>query len=284
MFKIFVSDKNNFTLICKIIASLDGNPFFKEFYYLDKLSSTQDYACKIKKMRKKIYPSVVICNTQFRGRGRKGNYWSSNHGGIWMSIMFETDLKIENLFIFVMICAVCICETIEKETDLRAQLKWPNDIFIRGKKNAGFIVDVEPLGDKYCIIIGIGINTNNDLRTTINEIHDKDSLHYGITTLKEELNDVQVSNDKLISRLLNNLNVFFIGIESGSIDYNIIFELYKKRIMESKNHLNYAFRNSEDKEFEGEIIGLSFNGSLFVKDLQQNRTIHISSSYSVNLK
>jgi BirA family biotin operon repressor/biotin-[acetyl-CoA-carboxylase] ligase len=198
--------------------------------------------------------------------------------------MFETDLKIENLFIFVMICAVCICETIETETDLRAQLKWPNDIFIRGKKIAGFIVDVEPLSDKNCIIIGIGINANNDLRTTINEIHDKDSLNYDITTLKEELNDVQVSNDKFISKLLNNLNVFFLDIVSNSIDYNIIFELYKKRIMESKNHLNYTFRNSEDKEFEGVIIDLSFNGSLLVKDLRQNQTVHISSSYSVNLK
>ncbi|MGN6349309.1 MAG: hypothetical protein ACTHLL_06135, partial [Candidatus Nitrosocosmicus sp.] len=95
---------------------------------------------------------------------------------------------------------------------------------------------------------------------------------------------VQVSNDKLISRLLNNLNVFFLDIVSGSSDYNIIFELYKKRIMGSKNHLNYAFKNSEDKEFEGEIIDLSFNGSLLVNDLKQNQTIHISSSYSVNLK
>ena len=72
--------------------------------------------------------------------------------GIWMSLILETDLKVEKLFIFVMISAICICETIEKETVLKPDLKWPNDIFINGKKIAGILLDVETdLNDKNII-------------------------------------------------------------------------------------------------------------------------------------
>ncbi len=42
-----------------------------------------------------------------------------------------------------MISAICICETIEKETQLKPDLKWPNDIFIDGKKIAGILIDIE---------------------------------------------------------------------------------------------------------------------------------------------
>ena len=61
-----------------------------------------------------------------------------------MSLILETGLKMENLYSLVMISAVCICETIEKETaGLKPDIKWPNDIFINGKKVAGVLLDVD---------------------------------------------------------------------------------------------------------------------------------------------
>lgn len=281
--KIYVSKKDDIHFINDVVKSLNHNTIFKEFYYFNRLSSTQDYAYKIIKMKKNISPSVIICKTQSRGRGRTGNRWSSKIGGIWMSIIIETDLEIQILFIFVMICAICICETIETETNLTTQLKWPNDIFINGKKIAGFLIDIEALDGKYCIINGIGINTNNDLPSTILEIQHNDPLSYDITTLKKELNDLEIPNNTFLSKLLNNLDVFFSGILSHSFDYGTIFNAYKKRILESKKKLNYVFKKENDKEFDGEIIDLYFDGSLLVKDIQQNKMIQISSAYSVNL-
>jgi BirA family biotin operon repressor/biotin-[acetyl-CoA-carboxylase] ligase len=284
MLKIFVSEKVEVKFICDVIKSLNKDTIFKEFYYFNKLASTQGCAHKIIKTKRKIYPSIIICKTQSRGRGRKGNYWHSAEGGIWMSIILETDYRIEFLFIFIMVCAICIIDTIESETPLKAQLKWPNDIFINGKKIAGLLIDVEPTDDRYCVINGIGINTNNDLDSTVIEIKDGHPSYYGITTLKKELNNLEISNEIFLSKLLNNLSVFFMGIVSHSIDFQSIFRSYKKRIMESKDNLVYVFKKDDNRDFDGEIIDLFSDGSLLVRDIKQNKTIQLYSSYNVNLK
>ena len=168
MWKIYLSKKKNIKYISDLINLIKNDSIFKEFYYFDRLTSTQDFAFRIIKRKKIIHPSVILCNVQTIGKGRNGNIWSSKKGGIWMSLILETDMKVEKLFIFMMISSICICETIEQKTDLKPDLKWPNDIFINGKKIAGILLDVETdLNDKNIIIIGMGINTNNDLNSTL---------------------------------------------------------------------------------------------------------------------
>ena len=169
MWKIHLSKKKNIIHISNLLNLLKTDSIFKEFYYFDTLPSTQDFAFKLIKRKNIISPSVIICNIQTNGKGRKGTRWASPKGGIWISLILESNLKIEKLFIFVMISAICICETIEKETHLKTDLKWPNDIFVNGKKIAGILLDIEAnIDDKNnTIILGIGINTNNDIDSTV---------------------------------------------------------------------------------------------------------------------
>ena len=79
--------------------------FLKIFTISIRLPSTQDFALNLLKRKKKINPSVIICSLQTCGKGRKGSTWYSPKGGIWMSLILETGLKIENLYFFVMISA-----------------------------------------------------------------------------------------------------------------------------------------------------------------------------------
>ena len=50
------------SFISDIIESSSNNFIFKEFYYFDKLPSTQDFALNLLKEKKQINPSVIICN------------------------------------------------------------------------------------------------------------------------------------------------------------------------------------------------------------------------------
>jgi len=201
-----------------------------------------------------------------------------------MSVILEANLKVELLFIFVMVSAICICKTIEKETKLKTELKWPNDIFIDGKKIAGVLIDIETsMNNKYYIIIGMGINTNNDLDSTLLDIQKIEQCNYSITTLKKELNNVEISNNFFLSKLLDNLNFFLLEIIKDSFNYQSIFKLYKEKILNSKDKLNYTFNNNGNR-FDGEIIDIDPTGSLLVKDRQKNKIIQISSAYSINLK
>ncbi|HZH38801.1 MAG TPA: biotin--[acetyl-CoA-carboxylase] ligase, partial [Bacillales bacterium] len=258
---------------------------FNDFYYFHRISSTQDFAFKIIQRKKKIRPSVIICNIQSSGKGRKGNLWSSPKGGIWVSIVLETILKLEDLFLFAMVCAICICETIEKKTHLKPKVKWPNDIFVNGKKLAGILLDVQATTDdcKNRVIIGMGINTNNDLNLTKSKIQRDHRYYYQITTLKDEVNEPAISNVHILSSLLNSLSFYLSKIDRDDLVKELVQKNYQQRIMESKNHLNYSF-NVDDMEFDGEIVDVDVDGSLLVKDIQQQKIISISSANSVNLK
>jgi BirA family transcriptional regulator, biotin operon repressor / biotin---[acetyl-CoA-carboxylase] ligase len=291
LWKIFVSRKKNISFVSDIIESSSNNFIFKNFYYFDKLPSTQDFALNLLKRKKKIDPSIIICSLQTCGKGRKGSTWYSPKGGIWMSLILETGLKIENLYFFVMISAICICETIEKETvGLKPDIKWPNDIFINGKKVAGVLLDVEtgPDDNTNRVVLGIGINTNNDINSTTVEIKKNNTAvsailpHYEITTLKKEFNGVEISKISFVSRLLNSLNIYLSKIiNSKSFLDDYIVRSYKERIMTSKNYLPYSFKNENNVEFEGKIIDVSDDGSLLVRDIQQKKILRLSSSNNV---
>ena len=281
MWTILASKKDNILFISKLIGSLKQNSIFKEFYYFDRMTSTQDYAINLIRRKKNINPSIILCNSQTKGRGRKGDLWSSQFGGIWMSVILEANLNLEHLFIFAMVSAICISKTIEKETKLKPDLKWPNDILINGKKIAGILIDIETSVNNKCgIIIGIGINTNNDLDSTLLEIQRMEQCNYSVTTLKKELNNIEISNNFFLSKLIDNLNFFFIEIKKNTFNYQSILETYKEKIMNSKDKIKYTFYDNGNR-FDGEIIDIEPNGSLLVKDRQKNKIIQLSSTYNI---
>jgi BirA family biotin operon repressor/biotin-[acetyl-CoA-carboxylase] ligase len=288
LWKIYSTKKNHIKFISQIIDLSRKDFIFKDFYYFSKLYSTQDFAFKISKRKKKINPSVILSDIQTTGKGRKGNMWSSPKGGLWMSLILETKLKVENLFFFIMISAICICETIEKETNLKPDLKWPNDIFLNGKKIAGILLDIDTDIDKGInrIILGIGINTNNDLNLTLNKIKKNNSLDYPITTLENELkNEANIPNVHFLSTLLNNLNTYLLKINSNSFlpDENILNN-YRERIVNSKNNLHYSFKTNDNISFEGELIDVIKDGTILVNDVQQKKIIKIFSVNNISIK
>ena len=211
-----------------------------------------------------------------------------------MSLILETGLKMENLYSLVMISAVCICETIERETaGLKPDIKWPNDIFINGKKVAGVLLDVDtgPDDSTKRIVLGIGINTNNDMNSTTLEIKKNGGAvsailpHYRITTLKKESNGVEISNVSFTSRLLNSLNSRLSKIINTEPALDVcIVNSYKERIMNPKDPLRYSFKNENNVEFEGKIIDVACDGSLLVRDIQQKKTLRLSSANNVSVE
>ena len=294
MWKIYLSKKKHISFISDIIESSSNDFIFKDFYYFDRLPSTQDFALNLVKRKKRLSPSVIICNSQTCGKGRKGSAWYSPKGGIWMSLFLDTRLKLEDLYFLIMISAICICETIEKETfGLKPDIKWPNDIFVNGKKVAGVLLDVETGSDDSAnrVVLGIGINSNNDVNSTTPEIKKNSAAvsailpHYKITTLKKEFNGVEISNISFMSSLLSSLNIFFSKIiKTDYILDDYIVKSYKERIIRSKDFLPYSFKNENNVEFDGKIVDVSDDGSLLVRDIQHNKILRLSSANNVNIE
>ncbi len=277
LWKIVLSKKKQISVIEDIISSFSNDFMFREFYYLDQVSSTQDFALEITKSKGECFsPVVVISDIQTCGKGRKGKYWSSTEGGIWLSLILETALEPEKLFLFMMISALGVCETIEEETGLIPIIKWPNDVYINKRKTAGILLDVNTeLGKIKDIVIGIGVNSNNELSHVVDDLAANNCDQKPVTTLKKELKQ-EILNSKFIGNLLLRMNRYLQEMDNMLFVESNIQNNYKKRILESNKHIVYAFKIG-DYEFEGKIVDVAVDGSILVESPLAGKTLRISS-------
>src|SRR4030043_850024 len=138
----------------------------KNIIYLKKVDSTNNFASQLIKSKKEKYESlngtVVLAETQEKGRGRLERSWLSPPGGLWFTIIPRTGLKEKELPEVTLITAYSIASTIDREYGINAIIKWPNDIYYRQSKLGGILTEVEKVNGSVFLIIGIGINANLD--------------------------------------------------------------------------------------------------------------------------
>jgi BirA family biotin operon repressor/biotin-[acetyl-CoA-carboxylase] ligase len=105
---------------------------------------------------------VVFAESQTQGRGRLGRPWlSPARKGLWFSVLLRPDLSPQAATQLTVSSAVAVRRAIELQTGLRAEIKWPNDILIKGKKVAGILTELSAELDriKY-VLVGIGVDVN----------------------------------------------------------------------------------------------------------------------------
>src|SRR5580704_7319190 len=102
--------------------------------------------------------SVVGADGQVAGIGRHGHTWhSESEAGLYVSIVLRLALQARSLPIVMLALGLATQEAISHVSGLAADLRWPNDVLVGGKKCAGILAQLE--GD--AIVAGIGINVNH---------------------------------------------------------------------------------------------------------------------------
>jgi BirA family biotin operon repressor/biotin-[acetyl-CoA-carboxylase] ligase len=104
--------------------------------------------------------SLFIADSQSAGRGRLGRSFVSNGGaGIYMSFRFTTDAPLSRVVAITPFAAVAVCRATEALCGIPCDIKWVNDVYVRGKKLAGILTESSICPDgKAAVICGIGIN------------------------------------------------------------------------------------------------------------------------------
>ncbi len=105
--------------------------------------------------------SLVITDEQTAGRGRSGRAWHASAGSslTFSLILHPNKSEAESASLFVGLGALALVETLEKSFGLQAEIKWPNDVLLQGRKLAGILVESVWLGDALeSIVMGIGLN------------------------------------------------------------------------------------------------------------------------------
>ena len=130
--------------------------------HYDSLESTNTTA---RRLAEKGAPewTVVVSDVQTKGRGRNARPWISPHGGLWFSILLRPVGTVEYLKLVQFLIGNIVCEVIEKDYQISARTKWPNDIVVDSGKLAGILMEtkVTPPQVVYAII-GVGVNVNID--------------------------------------------------------------------------------------------------------------------------
>src|SRR5207249_4264895 len=86
---------------------------------------------------------VVFAESQTQGRGRLGRKWISPSGkGLWFSILLRPTLRPQEATQLTIAAATALWRAIHTETGLSAEIKWPNDLLLRGKKVAGILTEL----------------------------------------------------------------------------------------------------------------------------------------------
>ena len=108
---------------------------------------------------------MIVAAKQTGGKGRSGRKWISPVGGIWFSIILHPKFDISISTLFPIASALALSKALEKAIKISPELKWPNDLTIKGKKLAGILVDASLESNKIeNLVLGIGINFDVNIK------------------------------------------------------------------------------------------------------------------------
>ncbi|MBI4131862.1 MAG: biotin--[acetyl-CoA-carboxylase] ligase [Nitrosarchaeum sp.] len=249
----------------EITSGLKTKIFGKQVYYFDSIDSTQTQAMKIASDEANN-GTVIIAEKQTGGKGRLGRKWISPKGGIWLSIILHPEFDISVITLFPIASALALSNAIEKTLNIKSELKWPNDITIKGKKVAGMLVDASLESNKIeNLILGVGINFNVDVKQ-IEKILKNTPNFYGIASLSEQ-------NKTVKSILL--VQSFLMELEQI---YNLLNTGYTKKIIRDWTRRSSTIGqnielSTENGKIRGKAIRIDEDGALVILENKKNRRI-----------
>lgn len=201
----------------------------------DTLPSTNDY-CETREFGE---DTAIIAREQTGGKGTKGRSFSSPRGGVYLSLVRYYPCKAENSFSLMIASCMAVVKTLELY-GVSADVKWPNDVFLNGKKICGILIKNSFEGENVKkSITGIGVNVNNDIPKDLADI---------AINLKSVVGEVDIED--FYKRLIENLYA----------DYSV--DEYRSRNIVLGKEIT-VIKNGESKKAVAEDIAA--DGSLVLK-------------------
>jgi BirA family transcriptional regulator, biotin operon repressor / biotin---[acetyl-CoA-carboxylase] ligase len=242
---------------------LHGTIFGKNIYHHYKTDSTNNLAMDAAR-NGAPEGTVFLAEQQTAGRGRGGNEWHSAPSvGIYCSVVLRPALPPSELLVLSLAAGLAVQAAIQDlNSQVRPDLKWPNDLLLDGKKFCGILAEMnaEVTRVRY-VVVGIGINVN---QTTF-----PPDLQRVATSLRLATGS-EWSRVELCAALLKSLDREYRGLtENANARESIL-----RRFCAGSSSANGAkVAVDEDGGFEGETQGLDSRGFLQVRTTKGLRTV-----------
>jgi len=150
--------------------------------------------------------TVIHADCQTGGKGRGGRNFFSPEGGLYFSLILRPNIPLKDLSLVTLAVGVGICKCLMATTNRNIQLKWPNDLYLEGRKLGGILTESGPFSENSVpeyLVVGVGINvqTNPDhfpssLRSRAISLYHYNTTDAAIAPLLNGLVDAMLSSVK----------------------------------------------------------------------------------------
>lgn len=126
----------------------------------DEVDNTSDEA-KRQAAQGAPHGTIIVAGRQTAGRGRRGRAWESPEGNLYASLLLRPDYEPQQAAQLSFVTALAVAETVRGilPAKKRVELKWPNDVLVKGRKISGILLESSPRGGGLdWLVIGCGIN------------------------------------------------------------------------------------------------------------------------------
>jgi BirA family biotin operon repressor/biotin-[acetyl-CoA-carboxylase] ligase len=235
-----------------------GN-FVREIEVHSEIGSTNDRAAERALEPSLPCPCLILAARQTAGRGRGANGWWSAPGALTFSLVLEPrriGLVTERLPQVALASGLAVCEVVgELLPRSPVGLKWPNDVFLSGRKVSGILIEAPSGGGAGRLIAGIGLNVNN-----------------AFATAPEELRRTAISMIDVAGRPLDRTTVLLAVLERLdrwlrvlAVDQSAVFERWRHYCILTGKHVRLR---AGDRDVEGLCRGIDDDGRLLLSTPQ----------------
>ncbi len=219
----------------------------------DTLSTNDD-------LKKMIYSAdgcvfaLVRADRQLSGRGRLGKSFFSPAGGLYFSLSYPLSGKESNIPFLTLLAGLAASEAIEELTGVRTLIKWPNDIYLNGKKLGGILCELVS-SKSLTAVVGIGINLSAEGDEIPRELRDIMTSFSAEGLSSPDKNELARAIGRRLDRLVySEMELFSVGKET--------LEAIKARSFSIGKKVKYSV--GEDT-LEGVITDISQTGAAVIE-------------------
>jgi BirA family biotin operon repressor/biotin-[acetyl-CoA-carboxylase] ligase len=205
--------------------------------------------------------TLVVAETQTRGRGRLQREWFSPPGtGLYFSMILRPHLSAADLPKISLAAGVALCAALEQVCQVSPGLKWPNDLLITGKKCGGILCETGPLpgagiSTGILVILGVGLNVTTPTAAF------PESLRPMATSLLAATGR-EYDKETILYAVLAQIDAAIARLETGEID--AVLEQWRARDVLLGKTLSWV--NPAGRVVTGRALGIDRHGQYHIRD------------------
>ncbi len=257
-YKIYAVQNKGYILDNQYIFSAETISALLEYplniKYFNQVTSTNELAMEYGKNGEQE-GLVIAAGSQTSGRGRKNRYfYSPSETGLYFSILLRPSIHFSKALFITTAAAVAVCSAFEQLYNIKAEIKWVNDVFINGKKVCGILTEAHinmETGSIDYAVLGIGVN----LFEPYDKFPENIASSAGTVFHNKELSDK--IKTEICAKIINNFWIYYHQLE----DALFLQEYIDRNLVTGKN----IYIEHNGRKEKAHVLGIDNSFRLQVK-------------------